>query len=202
MNHMIIAAIVVTDVFNLTMTVMTGRNHIGGPGGCNLVEFYPAECPSLVREPGLQRTAAAAAAIIIIAVGHGINKIFLTHNSLDYKTQVIHNLIGTAFSADIAGVLDREFGLYVPVPVRIDLELSLPDPLGIKFNDGDQLKFMGDIEFAQSFQDRKIRMPSLGIDHQGTFQIIVNMVGKLLDDIFPAFIIGHEHAVIFTGPHD
>jgi len=202
MDDMIIAAIVVTQVFNLTVAVVAGRNDIGRPGSRNLVEFYPAECPSFIREPGLQCTPAAAAAIIIIPVGDGINKIFLSHNRLDHKPQIIHNFIGTGFSADITGILDREFGFYVLVPVGIDFQFSFSDPLGIQFNNGDQLKFVGNVIFTQSFQDCIVRMPSLGIDHHGTLQVIVHMVDKVLDNIFPPLVVGKKHTVVFTGPHD
>jgi len=202
MDHMIIASKVVTNIFNLTVAIMTGCNDVGCPGSRNLIEFYPAIGPSLIREPGLQCTTTAAAAIIIVPVGDGINKIFFSHNRLDHKPQIIHNLVGTGFSAYIAGVLNREFGFDVFIPVGIDFQLSFPDPLGVKFYNGDQLKFVRDIKFSQPFQDCIVRMPSLGIDHHGAFQVIVNMVGKLLNDIFPALVIGHEHTVVFTGPHD
>lgn len=153
---MIIAAKMMANIFNLTMTVVTGRNDIGRPGGCDLVEFYPAVRSSFIGKPGLQSTTAATAAVIIVSVGNGINKIFFTHNGLDHKSQVIHNLVGPALSADIAGVLHGKLGLDVFIPVGIDFQFSFPDPLGIEFNNGDQLKFMRNIIFAQSFQDRKV----------------------------------------------
>ena len=118
---MVIAAIMLANVFNLPMAIMTGGDYIGGPGGCDLVELGLAMGPPLIREPGLEGAAAAAAAKIIISTGYGIDEVFLTHHSFNHKPKVIHDFIGPAFPSDITGILDRKFCPYLLVPIRADL---------------------------------------------------------------------------------
>ncbi len=121
MNHMVIAAIILANVFNLSVAIMARCNNIGGPGGCDLVELGPAIGTPLIREPGLKCAPAAAAAKIIVAVGHGIDEVFLAHHGFNHKPQLIYDLVGSTFSSDIAGILNREFGAYFSVPVGVDL---------------------------------------------------------------------------------
>jgi hypothetical protein len=54
--------------------------------------------------------------------------------------------------------------LKILVPVGIDFEFSLPDPLGIILNDAFDFKLMLDVEFFQSGPDCKKFVPSLGIE--------------------------------------
>ncbi len=198
---MIIAAELMSDILYLAVTIVTGGNDIGCPGRHDLIEFNFAVGPPLIREPGLEGTAPAAAAKIIHAVGNRINEVFFTHNGLDHKTEIINNLVGPALPTDIAGILNRELGTDVFIPVGIDLQLAFTNPLRIQLDNSNKFKFMRYLEFTQSFQDCKVRVPSLGVDHHGTFEIIVYMKSKLLNNVLPAFIVSHEHAVVLTCPH-
>ena len=50
-------------------------------------------------------------------------------------------------------ILNRKFDLQILVPIRIDLELALPDPLGVVFVNVLDFKLMWNVEFFQSCQD-------------------------------------------------
>jgi len=63
----------------------------------------------------------------------------------------------------LAGVLDRELDLEVLVPVGVDLELALANPLGIEMDDADNFELVGDVELFQSGPDCEEFVPSLGI---------------------------------------
>jgi hypothetical protein len=64
----------------------------------------------------------------------------------------------------LAGILNRKFNFKILVPIGIDLEFSLSDPLGIILNDASDFKLVLDVEFFQSGPDCKKFVPSLGIE--------------------------------------
>jgi hypothetical protein len=93
-----------------------------------------------------------------------VDKIFFTHYRLHGISQILGHRIPKAFADQLAGVLNRKFNLKILVPVGIDLEFSLTDPLGIILNDAPDFKIVIDVEFFQSGPDCKKFVPSLGIE--------------------------------------
>jgi len=61
-------------------------------------------------------------------------------------------------------ILDRERDLAILVPVRIDLELALPNPFGVEPDDTLDLKIVGDVELFQSDPDCKEFVSSFRIE--------------------------------------
>ena len=65
MNNIVMPAIMMGKLMDLGMTVMASGNAIGGAAGLNLFVFYSAIFQSLILEARLEKSAAAAAAVII-----------------------------------------------------------------------------------------------------------------------------------------
>ena len=153
MHDGIIAAVMLTELMNLGMAIVAAGDTVICAGFLYLFVLQPAEFQTLFFHAGLQKTAAAAAAIIVGPVGDHINKIFFADDRFDHVSQVLGNGFAKSLAHDLTGVLDGKFNLEVLVPVGIDLELSFPDPLGIVFIDVLDDKVMLDVEFFQSCQD-------------------------------------------------
>ena len=153
MNHRVVPAIMLAELMNLCVAVMTAGDTIIRAGFLNLVILQFAELQTLLLETGLEETAAAAATIIVRPVGLHINKIFFPDNGLDHEAQIFGNRIPIALAHDLTGVLHRKLNFQILVPVGIDLELSLADPLGIVFIDVLDDDIVLDVEFFQSCQD-------------------------------------------------
>jgi hypothetical protein len=84
-----------------------------------------------------------------------IDKIFFTHHRFYCISQILSHRIAKALSYQLTGVLHRKLNFQVLVPIGIDLQLSFPDPLGIKLDDTLNLKVVLDLEFFQSDPDCK-----------------------------------------------
>jgi len=153
MNHPVVPAVMLAELVNLSVAVMTAGDAIIRAGFLNLVILQLAELQALLLETGLEETAAAAATIIVRPVGLHINKIFFTNNGLDHEAQILGDRIPIALAHDLTGVLHRKLNFQILVPVGIDLELSLADPFGIVFIDVLDDKIVLDVEFFQSCQD-------------------------------------------------
>ena len=153
MHDRIIAAIVLAELMNLGMTIMATGDTVICAGFFNLFVLQPAEFQSLFFHAGLQKTAAAAAAIVVGSVGDHIDKIFFADDRFDHVSQIFGNGIPKSLAHDLTGVLDGEFNFEVLVPVGIDLEPSFPDPFSIVFIDVLDDKVMLDVELFQSCQD-------------------------------------------------
>jgi hypothetical protein len=93
-----------------------------------------------------------------------VDEIFFTHNRFHGISQIFGHRIPKALSNQLAGILNRKFNFQVLVPVGIDLQLSFPDPLGIKLDDTLDLKVVLNFEFFQSDPDCKQLVPSLSIE--------------------------------------
>jgi hypothetical protein len=144
---------VVPDIVHLGMAVVAAGDAVVGPGGDDLIEFDLAVGPALIGKTGLEESAAAAATVVVRLVGRHFDDIFLAHRRFDDKAQIIGNLVAETLAHDLAGVLDGEFDLAFLVPIGIDLEPSLADPLGVVLVDGSDLKFVLNPEFLQSGPD-------------------------------------------------
>ena len=153
MHDGVITAVMLAELMNLGMAIMAAGDTVIRTGFLDLLVFQPAECQTLLFHTGLEKPAAATAAIVVGPVGNHIHKIFFSDNRFDHISQVLGNGIAKSLAHDLTGVLDGEFNLEVLVPVGIDLEPSFPDPFGIVFIDVFDDKVMLDIELFQSCQD-------------------------------------------------
>jgi hypothetical protein len=107
----IVSAIVLAQFMNLGMAVMTPGNTVVCAGCLDLLIFQSAIFQALVLEPGLQETAAAAAAVVIGSVGLHVDEIFFANNGFDHKPKIFGNGIAIALSDNLAGILNRELDL-------------------------------------------------------------------------------------------
>lgn len=95
--------------------------------------------------------------------------------------------------------MNGEFNLAVLIPVRADLELAFSNPLGIVLNDAFDFKFVIEVEFLLSEPDSEQFVPSFSIEPDLAAQILHRLLFNL-DNMLPAFLIGHEHAVVLGRP--
>jgi hypothetical protein len=152
-DHGIAAAIMFTELVDLGVAVMAAGDAVVGTGGLDLLVLQAAVLQALLFESGLEEATPAAAAEIVGAVGRHVDEVLFADDGLYHETQIIGNLVTVTLAHDLAGVLDREFDLQFPVPVAVDLELALPDPLGIVLVDIFDFKIVLDVEFFQSGPD-------------------------------------------------
>lgn len=150
---MIAAAVMVAHILDLGVAVVAWGDDVVCTGFDDLIELHLSVGASLFGLSPLQGTAAAAAAKIVGSVGDHVDEILFTHNGFHDKTKIVQNFVGPDFSTDVAGILHREFDVEILVPVGVDFEFSLFDPLGIELDDADEFKGVRDIVFSQSFQD-------------------------------------------------
>jgi hypothetical protein len=155
MHRVVFSLVVFANVMHLGMAVMAGGYAVVRTGGHDLLEFQFAVSPSGFGKPGLQKAAAAAAAVIVGSVGKHVDKIFFTNDRLHDKPQILRHRIAKAFPDQLTGILNRKLNFQVFVPVGIDLEFSFPDPLGIILNDALDFEIVGDVELFQSCPDCK-----------------------------------------------
>jgi len=79
------ATIMFTQFVNLGMAVVATRDTVVRPSGFDLIVFQFAVGQALFLEAGLEKTAAAAAAIVVGLVGRHVHKVFFSHNRFDDK---------------------------------------------------------------------------------------------------------------------
>jgi len=137
----------------LGMTVVTGGNAVIRTRSLDLIVFEKAVCQPGVFIAGLQKTAPAAAAVIVGSIRMHLDEVFLSHTGFDYKPQIFGYGISKTFPNDLTGILNRELYLQLLIPVRIDLQFSFSDPFCIVLIDVFDLKLMFNVEFFQSCQD-------------------------------------------------
>jgi len=199
MNGVISAFEMFAQIVNLGMTVVAGCDAVGRFGFSYLIKLSSAVVTPGFGIAGLQESAAATATIIVGSVGLHVNKVFLAHNRSDHKTQVLGNRIAQSFPDKLARVLHCELHFQIFVPVGIDFELALSDPLGIVFDDAFGFKVMLYVELFQSDPDCEKFMPSLGIEPDLAPEIIHGF-GFGSHYFFPAVKILTEQAVVLSGP--
>ena len=153
MHNGIITAVMLTELMNLGMTIVATRDTVIRAGLLDLLIFQAAEFQPLFFHARLQKTATAAATVIIGPVRDHINKIFLADHRFNHVSQVFGNGIAKRLAHDLTGILDSEFNLEILVPVGIDLEPSFPDPFGIILINVFDDKVVLDVELFQSCQD-------------------------------------------------
>jgi hypothetical protein len=138
---------------DLCMTVMASGNAVIRARRLDLFILDFTVLQALFLEPGLQESAAAAAAVVVGAVGLHVDKVLFAHHGFDDEPQVFGNGVSKAFANDLAGILNRELDFQILVPVGIDLEFAFADPLGIILIDIFYFKFVFQVEFFQSGPD-------------------------------------------------
>jgi hypothetical protein len=143
----------IRQIVNLGVAIVARRDTVTCLSGQDLVGFAFAIGATLFRITGLEETATTAAAVVVRAVGVHFDEIFFTHHSLDHITQIFCHRVSKGFSYQLARVLYGKLDLTFPVPLGIDLEFSLADPLGVVLNDTLDFKIEVDIEFFQSGPD-------------------------------------------------
>lgn len=111
MQRMVLPFVMVPDIVNLGMAVVTRRNTVVGTRFHNLLELELAVSTARFRQSRLQKTAAAATAVIIRPVRLHVNKILFTHHSPDYKPQVFRHRIAETLAHQLARILNRKFDL-------------------------------------------------------------------------------------------
>ena len=153
MNDGVIAAVMLTELMNLGMAIMTAGDTVIRTGILNLFVLELAKFQTLFFHARLEETAAPAATIIIGPVGGHIYKVFFPDDRFDHIAQIFGNGIPKGLAHNLAGVLDGKFNFQILVPIGIDLELSLANPFGIVFIDVLDDKVVLDVEFFQSCQD-------------------------------------------------
>ena len=147
----------------------------------------------------MQKSAAAAAAVVVGAVGGHINEILFAHHRFDHIPQVLRHRISEALAHQLTGVLHGEFDAQILVPVGIDLQFALPDPLGVVLDDAFDFKVVVDFVFLQSDPDCEQFVPSFGIEPDLAPEIFDGF-GLGAHNFLPVFIIRHEHTVVFCCP--
>jgi hypothetical protein len=138
---------------NLGVAVVTGGDAVVCPGGLDLLVLDLAVGQALILVTGLEEAPTAATAEVVGAVGVHVHKIFLAHHRLDHEAQILGDGIAEALTHDLARILDGEFDLQVLVPVAVDLQFTLADPLGVVFVDVLDDEVVRDVELFQSCQD-------------------------------------------------
>jgi hypothetical protein len=172
MYHMVSALIMLGQIMNLRMAVMTWRYAVRSTCLLDLLILQFSVSPSCFGIARLEKSAAPSATVIVRHVRSHIDKILFTDNSFYDKPQILGNRVAKSFADQLAWILNSEFYLQFLVPVGIYLKLSLSYPLGIILNNALNLKIVGYVEFFQSGPDCKEFVPSLSIEPDFAFQII------------------------------
>ncbi len=163
---------------------MAGGDAIRGAGGQDLVRLDLAVLPAFFGIPGLEETAAPAAAVVVGLVGSHVDEVFLTDHALDNKAKIVGNGITKRFSYELTGILYRELYFQIFVPVGIDLELSFFYPLGVQLDDALDFKIVGNVEFFESGPDCKEFVPSLGVEPDLASKV-VDRLSLYFNNAFP-----------------
>ena len=123
-------------------------------------------------EARLQEAATTTAAVVVGFIGVHLRNVFLTHRLGNCKPEVVCNFVAEAFTYNLAGILNSELNFQVLVPVRIGLQFTLPNPLGIVFIDVLGFEVVSYVESFQSGPDCKCYVASLRIKIGLAFQLV------------------------------
>jgi hypothetical protein len=199
MDNPVMALVMLGQIVNLGVAVVAPGDAIIGFRGLDLLVLQkPVLAPFLV-ETRLQKTASSAATIVVAAVGGHVDEILLAHDGFDHETQVFGDGVAVALPDDLAGVLRGKLDFKVLVPGGIGFELAFPDPFRVVFVDVLDFEFVRNVEFFQSGPDRESDVPSLRVQKRFATQL-VGLVGGRLNDMFPAVVVGKEHAIVLASP--
>jgi len=149
----VVAAEVLAQFMDLGVAVVAGRDAVGRAGFLDLGIFDFAVGEALFFEPGLEEAAAPTATEVVALVRVHVDKVLFADHGLDHKAQVVGRLITIGLADDLAGILDGELDAKLFVPVGVDGQFALTDPLCIEVVDGFDVEIVLDVEFFQSCQD-------------------------------------------------
>ncbi len=99
------------EVVNLRVAVVAGGDTVVGAGAVDLLELQSAVMTAGFGKSGLQKPAAAAAAVIIGAVRCHLDKILFTDAGFHHEPQIFGNRVAQGFAHQLAGVLNGELDL-------------------------------------------------------------------------------------------
>lgn len=133
MDDAIMPFVMFAELMNLRMTVVAGGNAVIRTGGLYLIVFHLTVSQTFIFKPRLEKSATAAAAVVVGTVGLHVNEVFFTYNGFHNKTQVFGNGVTIAFPDNLTGILYREFNLQVFVPVGTRFKPTFTDPFCIVF---------------------------------------------------------------------
>ena len=199
MIRLVFPAIMFMQIMNLCVAVMARRNTVIRFCIHYLLIFSFAVSASGFGKSRLQKPAAATTAVVVRLVGRHFYKIFRAHNCLNNIPKVLRHRIAQTLANQLARVLYGKFYSQIFVPVGINLQFPFPDPLGIILNNTLGLKIVLDVEFFQSGPDCVSDVPSLGVEVDLAPQG-VGLTDAGGDRMFPAVVVGQEHAVVFSAP--
>lgn len=154
------------------MAIVAWCNTILGVGPHYLVIFEFSILPPGFGQAGLQKAAAAAAAVVVGSVRGHVDEIFFAHDGFYHKTKILGDGVSQCFADDLTGILYCKFYLKILIPVRTDFKFALSDPFGVIFNDALCLELVWDVEFFQSDLDCKEFVPSLRVEPDLASKII------------------------------
>ena len=155
MQGMVTAFIMLSQVMNLGMAVVTRGDGVLGPRGLNLVELYLAIFTALFGKSRLQKTTTAAATVVVGLIWRHIDEVFRTDNLFHHITQVIGHGVAKGLPDQLAGILNGEGYFQVLVPVGVDRQFSFPYPFCVILNNAGNLEVVFNVKFFQSGPDCK-----------------------------------------------
>ena len=121
MNCVERSAEMVRQVMHLGMTIMATRDAVVSSRRNDLIKLEFTVGPAGFGISRLQKSTAAAAAVVVGFVRDHIDKVIFTDDGFDYETQIIRRFVAIRLSNDLTWVLHCEFDLEISVPVGIHL---------------------------------------------------------------------------------
>ena len=98
MDNAVLSAIVMAQLVDLGVAVMTGCDAVVGLGGLDLVVLGLSVGESLLLKTGLEEAAAAAAAEVVGFVGGHVDEVLFSDNGLDNKPKVVGHGVAKGLS--------------------------------------------------------------------------------------------------------
>lgn len=131
MHGIIGAAKVMPDVMDLGVAVVTTGDTVISTCGYYLIKLELAVGAALFSIARLEKTATAAATVIIGPVRGHFYHIFFAYHHLDDIPQIFSHGFAIAFADNLTGILDSKLYSSLPVPFRINFQPTLTDPFGV-----------------------------------------------------------------------
>jgi hypothetical protein len=117
MNRVVPAFKMLTQIMDLSMTVMARCNAVPGSGLLDLLELEAAVMSAFFRKSRLKEAAPAAATEVVGHIGGHIHKILFSHHRSHHEPKILGDGITQCFSYNLARILDGEFDVSVFIPV-------------------------------------------------------------------------------------